>query len=291
MTASTNPYHLLVCGCGYLGQALAQQALASGFHVSTCTLSGGGGSHACDLGNADSVSQLASKIAPPDAIVHCASSGRGGAAAYEHVYRKGCLNLQERFPHAVLLYTSSSSVYGQCDGSVVSEESPTLPDRETGEILLAAESIVLQAQGIVCRLSGIYGPGRSMILKKFLQQQAVIEEDGRRYLNQIHRDDAVSAIMLLLLRSLDPITQDQVRGHIFNVTDSHPLTQIETYQALAESFQQELPPNGPRDLQRKRGWTHKQVSNQKLRLLGWRPQFASFLDAVYEVAPTISMDA
>ena len=42
-----------------------------------------------------------------------------------------------------LLFTSSTSVYAQTDGSVVTEESPAIPDRETGSLLLAAETVTL----------------------------------------------------------------------------------------------------------------------------------------------------
>ena len=279
--------HLLICGNGYLGQAIASAASARGFDVTTCSLSGGNGSHVCDLGSAESVAMLASMIEPPDAIIHCASSGKGGPPAYESVYRNGILHLQSAFPETLILFTSSSSVYGQTDGSIVTEESPAEPDRATGRILLESETLTTGANGIVCRLSGIYGPGRSVLLKKFLHGEAVIEEDGRRFLNQIHRDDAASAILHLLALGLDPITAPRICGQLFNVTDSRPLMQREVYESLAAHFQLPLPPTGPRDENRKRGWTHKQVSNEKLRALGWQPQYPSFLDAFPGIAQTI----
>ena len=277
--------HLLICGHGYLGKAIANHARQQSHDVTTTSLSGGNGSHVCDLGSAESVAMLASIIEPPDAIVHCASSGKGGAPAYESVYRNGIIHLQQAFPDTLLLFTSSSSVYAQTDGSAVTESSPAIPDRETGRILLEAERLTTQLQGIVCRLSGIYGPGRSVILKKFLSEEALIEEDGRRFLNQIHRDDAARAVIFLL----ESATHDcsSVRGEIFNVTDSHPLSQLATYEGLAGIFNRPLPPSGPRDENRKRGWTHKQVSNAKLLALGWQPQYPSFLDAAAEIATTL----
>lgn len=287
ISSQSHHYHLLICGNGYLGQAIASAASALGFDVTTCSLSGGYGSHVCDLGSAESVAMLASMIEPPDAIIHCASSGKGGPPAYESVYRNGILHLQSAFPGTLLLFTSSSSVYGQTDGSIVTEESPAEPDRETGRILLESEKLTTRANGIVCRLSGIYGPGRSVLLKKFLHGEAVIEEDGRRFLNQIHRDDAASAILHLLALTTDNYTTQRVCGEIFNVTDSRPLTQREVYESLALHFQRPLPPTGPRDENRKRGWTHKQVSNEKLRNLGWSPQFPSFLDAFPTIATTM----
>lgn len=259
---------LLLVGHGYLGQAITREFRAGDWEVTTVSLSGGDGSLACDVGNPESVR----KLPAADFIVHCAASGRGGAEAYRHVYVEGCRNLTEAFPGIPLLFTSSTSVYAQVDGSVVTEESDALPDRETGSLLLEAEAVAIAAGGIVTRLSGIYGPDRSVILRKFLSGEAVIEEDGRRFLNQIHRDDAARGIFHL--------ARSGVRGEIFNLSDSTPLTQLQCHTQLTRMFSLPLPPSGPRDLNRKRGWTHKQVSNGKLRATGWLPDFPSFLDAV-----------
>jgi nucleoside-diphosphate-sugar epimerase len=267
---------LLLIGNGYLGQAVGRVFREHGWEVVPVSLSGGEGARASDVSDLSSVHGLA-EVAP-DFIVHCAASGRGGPEAYQRVYVDGCRNLADVFPGVPLLFTSSSSVYAQTDGSVVTEESPAVPERETGRLLLAAEKVVLEASGTVARLSGIYGPGRSVILKKFLSGDAVIEEDGRRFLNQIHRDDAARAVFHL--------SSGNCRG-IFNVSDSTPMAQIDCYRRLAEMFGMPLPPSGPRDPDRKRGWTHKKVSVGKLRATGWEPEFPSFLDAVPSVRPTL----
>jgi nucleoside-diphosphate-sugar epimerase len=287
--------HLLLCGHGYLGQAISRDFLAAGWEVTA--LSRGSGilpqaspglrELTCDLSSAADIAAL--EVAP-DFIIHCASSGRGGAEAYRAVYFDGCRHLLHRFPGIPLLFTSSTSVYAQTDGAEVTEESPAEPDRETGRILRETEDLVLSHGGIITRLSGIYGPGRSVILKKFLSGEAIIEEDGRRFLNQIHRDDAAAAILQLArLPSATGNRQASTAGQqLFNLSDSHPLSQLATYQGLARSFHRPLPPTGPRDSDRKRGWTHKRVSNAKLRALGWEPRYPSFLDAVEAIAPTLA---
>jgi len=272
---------LLLIGQGYLGTAISGVFRSAGWSIHATSLSGGDGTIPCDVADEASVRSLSESTPAPDFIVHCAASGRGGADAYRHVYVEGCANLIGAFPNAPLLFTSSTSVYAQTDGSVVTEASPAIPDRETGNLLLAAESLVLNAGGIVARLAGIYGPSRSVILKKFLAGEAIIEEDGRRFLNQIHRDDAASAILHL---ATEPAKHG---GEIFNISDSTPLTQIGCYQSLSTIFQKPLPPSGPRDLDRKRGWTHKQVSNAKIQATGWTPAFPSFLDAAPALAPTL----
>lgn len=265
---------LLLVGHGYLGRAIAERFCEAGWEVVAVSLSGDDGSLACDVSDGFAVEMLPDA----DAVVHCAASGRGGAEAYQRVYVDGCRNLVARFPGVPVLFTSSTSVYAQVDGSVVTEESPTEPDRDTGRLLLAAEQVVLRVGGTVARLAGIYGPERSVILKKFLSGEAVIEDDGRRFLNQIHRDDAAEAVFHLLSRRL---------AGVFNVCDSTPLTQCGCYEALSRVFERPLPPSGPRDLNRKRGWTHKQVSNGKLVASGWVPEFPSFLDAADGVAKTL----
>lgn len=267
--------HLLLLGHGYLGQAISNTFRHHAWHVTPVSLHGGDDSLPCDIGDTAAVASLPSA----DFIIHCAASGRGGADAYRHVYLRGCQNLAAAFPATPILFTSSTSVYAQTDGSIVTEKSPADPDRDTGQLLRDAERTVLAAHGIIARLAGIYGPGRSVILKKFLAGESIIEDDGRRFLNQIHRDDAARAIFHLVTSG--------VRGELFNVSDSTPLTQLACFQHLAETFARPLPPHGPRDLNRKRGWTHKRVSNAKLSATGWEPRFPSFLDAAEEIARTL----
>ncbi len=223
--------------------------------------------HAADLTSADDLRTVKKDIPPVDTIIHCASSGHGGAEAYQAVFVVGCRLFREIFPDARLLLTSSSSVYHQTDGSEVSEESETKPITENSQLLLEAEKHAHS----VARLSGIYGPGRSYILKKFLAGEAVIEEDGRRTLNQIHRDDAATALVHLALRQADGI---------FNVADNEPTSQLATYQALAKMLDRPLPPQGERPENRKRAWTNKKVLNHKLRATQWKPRHPSFLQAV-----------
>ena len=267
---------VFIAGCGFVGLATARLFQARGWEVTGATHSP---ESAAKLA-AEPFATLAVDITDPsalsrlprfDAVIHCASSGRGGADAYRHVYLEGARNLANVLAPKTLLFTSSTSVYAQTDGSEVTEESPAEPDRETGLILRATEDFVIARGGIAARLAGIYGPGRSVLLKKFFSGEAVIEGDGSRWINQVHRDDIATALLLLIERS--------ARG-IFNVTDNRPLPQREIYAWLAQRFARPLPPSGPIDPNRKRGWTHKRVSNARLRALGWQPRFPSFFDAV-----------
>ncbi len=285
MVFSSAMSRVLIVGCGFVGEAAADLFHAAGWEVVGWTHSEESAARlagvkpypvqAHDITDAGQMTRAAREMrggGELDALVDCVSSGRGGGPeAYRRVYLDGARNLGAAFRTARFVYTGSTSVYAQVDGSVVTETSDAEPNRETGRILRETESVVLAAPGgTVARLAGIYGPGRANLLRKFLAGEAVVEGDGGRWLNQIHRDDAAAALFRL--------AQSDVPPGVYNVADDHPLTQLQLYRALAVEFGQPLPPSGPEDRNRKRGWTSKQVANGRLRALGWQPRWPSFLD-------------
>ncbi len=271
----------VVAGCGYIGLSTARLLAGTGCEVVGVTYSQESAADllnepfavfSCDISSAESVRLLREKIgAGPLAVLHCASSGRGGADAYRAVYFNGCVNLIAELSPERFVFCSSTSVYAQTDGAWVDEASDATPGRETGRILREAENFTLGRGGSVVRLAGIYGPGRSVLLRKFFSGEAVIEGDGQRWVNQIYRDDAAAGLALVL-RDLDP--------GIYNLADNQPTAQAAIYEWLAEKFAKPRPPFGPVDENRKRGVTSKRVSNAKLRSHGWQPHFPSFFSAV-----------
>jgi nucleoside-diphosphate-sugar epimerase len=278
-----NP-EVLIIGCGFLGETAAELFSVQGNNgkrvlglvrsaESLHRLSGRSfDAVACDVTDPVSVEALSPRVQGVPLAIYAVSSGRGGAESYAAVYRDGLRRVQESWNPGRLLFVSSTSVYAQTDGSWVTEESTALPDRETGHIMREAEEIALAAGGSVARLSGIYGQGRSILLKRFLAGTALLEEGGHRWINQIHRDDAAEALLRLGGSSLP--------SGIYNVSDDAPTTQREVYGWMGELLHRPLPPEGPADYDRKRGWTSKRISNTKLRALGWRPRFPSYRDAL-----------
>lgn len=262
---------VLIAGCGYLGVATGRLFAAQGWEVIGLARTARN-DEAFQIVSADLADSTTLRDLPPcDVVIHCASSGRGGVDEYRRIYLKGLRNLAQVFPAARLIFTSSTSVYAQNDGSIVTEDSPAEPTRDTGRVLREAEQIALDRGGCVARLAGLYGPARSVLLRKFLSGEAVIEDGGARFVNQIHRDDAAAALVRL--------ATSRATG-VFNVCDDTPLTQREVYAWLAEHFTRSLPPTGAANMERKRGVTNKRVSNAKLRALGWVPTYPSFRDAV-----------
>jgi nucleoside-diphosphate-sugar epimerase len=216
-----------------------------------------------------------------DWVVNCVSSSRGDVQDYRAVYLQGMRSLIDwlsRTPPKKFVYTSSTSVYGQTDGSIVTEVSLTQPATETVRILLQTEEVLLQAAAekfpaVILRVAGIYGPGRGYWLKQFLKGEATIEGSGERYLNMVHRDDVVGAIAVALEKASP--------GQIYNVVDDEPVTQFDFFQWLSKQFNRDMPPSVARQgrAERKRGSTNKRVSNAKLKsLLGCEFKYATFRD-------------
>jgi nucleoside-diphosphate-sugar epimerase len=270
---------VLIAGLRYVGKATAELFHNAGWQVEGWTHSARSAEEsaslpypvrACDIADADTVAAASSAF---DVVVQCVSSGGGNAEDYRRVYYSGARNLRDCFRDARLVFTSSTSVYAQTDGACVTESSPAEPSRDTGRILRETEQLVLDAGGIVARLGGIIGPGRSFLLRKYLAGDATIDAAGERYLNQVHRNDIAAALFLLgTIPAVEP-------PRIFNVVDDEPMTQRACYDWLARHFGGSLPPAVAGQV-RKRGNSNKRVSNGKLRGLGWRPMYPSFREAM-----------
>lgn len=270
---------ILIAGCGYVGQATADLFHAAGWDVEGWTASEESAAALSakpypicpvDVSNSD---QVAERPGIFDAVIQCASSRGGGIESYRQIYLNGARNLLDRFAETKVLLTSSTSAYAQRDGSWVTEESETNPARDTGQVLLETEKLVLERRGTVARLAGIYGPGRSALLSKFLAGTATIDRENDRFVNQVHRDDIASAIYFLL-------TRETQQTQIYNVVDDQPILQSECYRWLAQRLDRPLPPIGKSTGQRKRGNSNKRVSNAKLRSLGWTLQYPTLVDAM-----------
>jgi nucleoside-diphosphate-sugar epimerase len=269
----------LIIGAGYVGRPLAEQLRYQGEEVHVWVRSEESAEELRNPGfpriYTGSVADEAAWDAVTesfDVVIHCASSGRGGPSAYSDVFLNGMRRVLERQPEARKIFVSSTSVYGQTSGEIVTEESPAEPVTDTGIILRTVEEMVLKAGVIVVRSSGIYGSGRAVLWEKFKRGEAVIEGDGSRWINQIHQMDLMMVLMKLMKRGQP--------GEIYNATDDTPVMQRDFYAWCAEVLKKPLPPYGPVNTQRKRGLTNKRVSNAKLRATGWEPVWPSFREGL-----------
>jgi len=219
-----------------------------------------------DIAQADTLAALPTGF---DWVVNCAASGGGGIEDYRRLYLTGNRNLIEWLaasPPKKFVYTSSTGVYGQNDGSLVKETSPTEPESETARVLVEAEKVLLEAArqkklpAVILRVAGIFGPERGHLLKQYLKNEARIEGKGERVLNMIHRDDVIGVI-IAALKSGRP-------GEVYNAVDDEPVSQRRFFEWLAGTLDKAMPPTATEDagMNRKRGVTNKKVSNRKLKM-------------------------
>ena len=264
---------VLIVGCGYVGLPLGAELAEQGHKVFGLRRSAVADAelkraritpwHA-DISKPETLAALPANF---DWVVNCAASGGGGADEYRQLYLNGNRNLVAWLAGSVkkFIYTSSTGVYGQNDGSLVDETSSAHPTMDTAKVLVETEQLLLTAArennfpAMVMRVAGIYGPGRGYLLKQFLNGDARIEGDGSRMMNMIHREDLIAAIIAGLERGQP--------GEIYNAADDEPVSQKDFFTWLAGVLKKELPPVIPANAEagRKRGITNKRVSNRKLK--------------------------
>ena len=144
------------------------------------------------------------------------------------VYVEGLANALAALPgEPRIVHVSSTSVYGQTDGGEVDELAPTHPLEESGQVVLQAETLLRSRRpgAIVLRFAGIYGPER-LIRAKDLLASRLLAIDPEKWLNLIHVEDGVRAVLAACLRA-EP-------GRVYNVCDDRPIRRREFYTLLAE---------------------------------------------------------
>jgi nucleoside-diphosphate-sugar epimerase len=275
----------LIVGCGYVGVPMGAELVRLGHEVFGLRRNASAevelkaaGIHPlfADITKPETLASLPREF---DWVIHCVAAG-GDANNYRQIYLEGTRHLVEWLaasPPKKFLYTGSTSVYGQTDGSQVKESSPAEPLADTARVLVETEKVLLEAfqnkkfPAIILRLAGIYGPERGHWFKQFLKNEARIEGNGSRIANMIHRDD-VAGCILAALKNGRP-------GEIYNAVDDEPVNQKTFFEWLGATLGKYPPPSVPENSNddRKRGITNKRVSNRKLKMeLGYQFKYPNF---------------
>ena len=191
-----------------------------------------------------------------------------------HIYRDVYLNGLKKVlgsqasPDSKCIFVSSTSVYGENAGTWVKEEDAQLSDPRLGErqrILLEAEAFALKHNSMVVRFGGIYGPGRTSMIKRLTQTP--MESVQPSYTNRIHKDDCVRLLAFL--------NEKGSWGEAYNGVDDDPacktLIAAWVHKTLGISAQ-----DLPRSSFKPSDNLNKRISNQRIKNLGFRFTYPSF---------------
>ncbi|PIS03068.1 MAG: NAD(P)-dependent oxidoreductase [Chlamydiae bacterium CG10_big_fil_rev_8_21_14_0_10_42_34] len=263
--------NILIIGCGYIGTEVAAIWKKKGHHVTATTR---------NPDKLDALSKVAQKsvilkgndedelvplIAENDLILITV------AADSRDLYESAYLNTAQILRHLALemdmprdlIYTSSTSVYGDHNGQWVDETSELLAKSDRAKILVEAEKTYLSLSELgwnVCilRFSEIYGPGRELSNRVKQLEDHTLPGKGDHYTNMIHKEDCASAI--------DYCQRHHLEG-IYNLTDDDHPTRKDLYNAISHKFG--LPPVkwDPGHSALHSG--NKRVSNHKIKAEGF----------------------
>ncbi len=280
---------LVIFGCGYVGSAVAEAALAAGARVEALTRNAEKALalRAAGLGNV-MVADLASaawhgRIAEaPDFVVNTVSSG--GPDRYRASYVGGMESIVAwasagSRPVGTMVYTSSTSVYPQGGGAVVDETADAPGATPNGAIIRESEKILENApvsairRRFILRLAGLYGPARHHLLDQLREGVKTLNGSGAHRLNLAHRDDVVAAIFACLG------APSAVGDAIFNVADKAPAPRGEVVQWLAEQLKCPPPGFDGTATSRRAGapMPDRVISSEKIhRLLSWSPKYPDY---------------
>ncbi|HSI23948.1 MAG TPA: SDR family oxidoreductase [Methylophilaceae bacterium] len=243
------PTDILIAGCGDLGSALGQDLVTRGYRVAglrrnAALLPGGIRTLSADVTQAHTLDRLAELR--PSILVYSVSANAQSDDNYRAHYVDGLRNTLTALEFVGSLrhvfFVSSTRVYGPSTEEFLNERTPAIPADFGGRRLLEAESLLATAAcpGTVLRLSGIYGPSRTRLLK--LAANPADWPAQNTWTNRIHRDDAAAFIALLIQR----VMQHEAVEDCYVVTDSKPAPQYEVLRWLArEMGVAELPATDP----------------------------------------------
>lgn len=138
-----------------------------------------------------------------------------------------------------LVYLSTSGVYGDCRGAVVSETRPSMPmsararRRADAERTLRWWGVETGAHVTVLRVPGIYASER-LPIARLKSGTPALESDQDAYTNHIHADDLARIILAALVRGKG--------GRTYNASDDSSMKMGDYFDLIAQRFDLPQPP-------------------------------------------------
>jgi nucleoside-diphosphate-sugar epimerase len=226
---------ILIIGCGDIGRRVARLALAEKATVTGFVRSAESSAELEKLGIRPIVASLddpatLKELPTKGAILFYLAPPPGGGTTDPRA-RTFCAAIQPGEEPRKVIYMSTSGVYGDSGGELVTEETPPNPQTTRGKRRLDAETAFRewgQAHGVavvILRVTGIYGPGR-LPVSQLESGQPVLDERLAPLTNRIHADDLARVCLAAAARGED--------GDVFNVSDGHPTTMPHYFNAVAD---------------------------------------------------------
>ncbi len=232
--------NVAILGCGYIGSEIASILKKKGMHVTATTR------HPERLPALSKVAQksIILKGEDEEELVPIIANNEvliiTIAADNSEFYESAYLHTAQVFRHLALemdlprhlIYTSSTSVYGDHHGLWVDETSELLSKSEQAKILIETEKVYSSLAELgwhVCilRLSEIYGPQRELSKRVSQLEGHTLPGSGDQHTNMVHKTDCAAAIDYALKHHLEGI---------FNLADDEHPTRRELYDQIARKF-------------------------------------------------------
>jgi nucleoside-diphosphate-sugar epimerase len=266
---------VLIAGCGDVGNALATRLLADGCELwgirrRVEALAPGVKPWRIDLEDPSGFSSAPAKF---DFLFYTASADRRDEDAYRSIYVHALRDLLSVLRAAAcplqrVFFTSSTAVYGQSRGQWVDERSVTKPSGFNGRVLLEAESIVRNGPetGVNIRLSGIYGPGRTRLVRQVWNGEA---KATHSWTNRIHVEDCAGVLHhLMRLQDLEPL---------YLASDDEPTATAGVVRWLSRELGVAAPPI------EKAERLNKRCRNARLHSSGFRFRYPTFREGYRDI--------
>ncbi|HEY6004411.1 MAG TPA: NAD-dependent epimerase/dehydratase family protein [Anaeromyxobacter sp.] len=277
---------VLVAGCGWLGKEIARRLVARGDRVTGVRRDPGRAASLASIGVTPLAVDLAAagseRLLPDvDAVVACQSAASDAEGDYRSAYlaaNRALLAAAERARARAFVYTGSTGVFGQEDGSDVDEGSPPRPASANARVLAEAERLVLSAAGrgirsSVVRLSGLYGPGRAGIVDRVRSGALALGPGDEAWMNFCHLEDAAAFVLAALDRA--------GAGAIHHGSDAHPARRREVVEWIAAR----LGTAPPRAEKGRPGPNRRVLSAATREALGVALAYPSFREGLLALVP------
>jgi nucleoside-diphosphate-sugar epimerase len=271
--------HVLIAGCGDLGTETGLRFAAAGHTVTGWRRSPEKLPAPIHGVAADLTGELPAVPADTDVVVITPAAPHRTEQAYRDTYVGGVAHVLDALERdgvrpRRILFVSSTAVYGDAGGGWVDEDTPADPASATGAILRQAEELLRarRPDGIVLRLSGIYGPGRTRLIDQVRSGTAA--RPGRPHpTNRIHRDDAAAAIVHLTTAVADA---DLPPNPVYIGTDDDPAELGDVLGFLAAELGLPEPTVAEQDGGASTRGGDRRLSNARLRSTGFELAYPTY---------------